>query len=60
MSDEPIITTMRTMTNEQFLAELAKAWDEGFAAGWEESRMPGPFVNDAWDADCPNPYRDQP
>lgn len=40
-----------------FCAEEAEVWDEGFAAGWAECSDPGAFVNDAWDAKTPNPYR---
>lgn len=36
-----------------------RGWEEGFQAGWEECRDPGAFVNDYWDADTPNPYREE-
>lgn len=35
----------------------AEAWETGHQAGWEEHENPGPFVNDYWDSEAPNPYR---
>lgn len=43
---------------DRFIADVkADAWDEGLQAGWEECQSPGPFVNDWWDSEVPNPYR---
>lgn len=43
---------------DRFIADVkADAWDEGLQVGWEECQSPGPFVNDWWDSEAPNPYR---
>jgi len=54
------VPTLLAMVREQrAVIERAKAegWDRGFSAGWAECSDPGAFVNDAWDAETPNPYR---
>ena len=43
---------------ERFISDVkADAWDDGLQAGWEECQNPGPFVNDWWDSEAPNPHR---
>ena len=59
----PLKETYRLMANAALSAwgpARAEAWDEGFSAGWDEAKDPGAFVNDAWDAETPNPYREDP
>ena len=57
MSYEWIRTHQAAMLAPVIREREAAAWEEGHHAGWEEHEHPGPFVNDYWDAQAPNPYR---